>query len=388
MWGGRRPHRGSRGWGDCEFGECDEAVASRDLLPNGTMPESDDAPAVSPLIAAAKAGDLPEFEKVESLSDAAQTTDEDGRTALSFAAAGGHLKMVKALLAVKAPDSTVAGWTAMHHAAFGGHEDVIVELLAADSKSAAPVGLTVSPLLLAAGRGHLACVERIVDAAPESIAATDTHGRTALMHAATSGSAEVVQLLAKRGALLNSVSNNGRTALMWAVCAVKPATVGALCQCGAALDVRAPFPPGSAIIPGRDMEKGESALDLANAQHNKNPTLRHISAYLLEWKRMREKDPAEAAPSMPPLPWVAHAQAKAAEKLMSEAAAADTPSGEAMPVTAGESDIFGDDDVAPDEGATNKQKKVTIVEEPTALPVGAGGAANVAALEGDLDDLD
>ena len=58
------------------------------------------------------------------------------------------------------------------------------------------------PLLLAASKGRTACVELLLDAAPDSIEATDASGRTALMVAACAGATETVQLLAKRGAAL------------------------------------------------------------------------------------------------------------------------------------------------------------------------------------------
>ncbi|EEH57640.1 LOW QUALITY PROTEIN: uncharacterized protein MICPUCDRAFT_67229 [Micromonas pusilla CCMP1545] len=57
--------------------------------------------------------------------------DVEGRTALFFASANGHLEIVDILLASKAdPTMTNAqGNTALHWACVNGHEDVVVRLL-------------------------------------------------------------------------------------------------------------------------------------------------------------------------------------------------------------------------------------------------------------------
>ena len=57
--------------------------------------------------------------------------DVEGRTALFFASASGHLEIVDILLASKAdPTMTNAqGNTALHWACVNGHEDVVVRLL-------------------------------------------------------------------------------------------------------------------------------------------------------------------------------------------------------------------------------------------------------------------
>ena len=61
-----------------------------------------------------------------------QSEDEDERTALMYAAGGGHLPVVEALLAkgadVEAKDED--GFTALMQAAYGGHLPVVEALLA------------------------------------------------------------------------------------------------------------------------------------------------------------------------------------------------------------------------------------------------------------------
>ena len=144
---------------------------------------------------------------------------------------------------------------------------------------------------------------------------------------------------------------------------------------------------GDVIVPGQDRNKGETAEDLANAKHAKDPTLRHIAKFMKAWREARVA--GEPVPEMPPLPWVSHATtwyAKEAEREAAEAAkaaeAADEPkiTEVAQP---DENDIFGDADVSP-----------AVIEE---VPVGgddadhkaeAEAAQKAIAADADLDELD
>ena len=391
-------------------------------------PESDAPPAVNPIFAAAHAGAVDEVEAALASDKSSRSALNDaGRSALSIAAQRGHLKVVQRLLDAGATDTTVAGWTAAHHAAFGGHAEVRhltntppfhnraplrIPLMIALGVSPSPVQVldalasklggdalsqstrsTMSPLHLAAIKGHVACLSRLIDAAPTSLnSSLDAHGRTALMCAASGGTAEAVDELANRGADLDAISHDGKTALMWAVSSHKPATVAALARHGADPEKTAPL--SEVVVPGQDRSKGESAEDMSNAKHAKDPTLRHISTYMTNWRKQREAEAAAGAarapaPEMPPLPWVTHAkefaikeEAAAAAAAATAAAAADEPNIEEV-VTAGaaadENDIFGD------------------ATDVTDVPVGGGEAslkveAEVAkmaiAADADLDELD
>ena len=360
-------------------------------MPDSTTPEKPQVP----LISAAARGDYDAFSAALTESpDAISAVDANGRTALSLAAQAGHAKIVSALLDAGAHDSAAIGWTAAHHAAFGGHAEVLGALLSKGTAlpTVPSVGTTsMTPLLLAASRGHIACLEKLVEASPESLSATDAHGRTALMHAASSGSSDAVKVLAKAGAPLNAVSSDGKTALMWAVLSHKPYTVGALVELGAAVDVRAPVPKNAAIVPGVDRSKGESAEDFANGKHAKDPTLRHIARYLRDWKEQREATPDATPPPMPPLPWVTYAEEQAAKKAAEAAAkaAAPKPVSEDEPAIAelgaDDSDIFGDADAEPaaTAGDAAAKKAVSFAAEGSApTPVGSADPG------ADLDALD
>lgn len=360
-----------------------------------TATPAEEKPTISPIFDAASKGELDAV-------DSALATDATcisavnlaGRSALSLAAAHGHLKCVRRLLDVDAIDSSVADWTAAHHAAFGGHSEVLSVLAAKLGTSALATATTggMTPLLLAAMKGHVACLRVLLDVAPESVKVVDVHGRTALMCAASGGSAETIELLVERGAALNVVSVDGKSALMWAVTSSKPATVTALARLGADPKVAAPY--SEVIVPGQDREKGETAEDLANGRHSKDPTLRHIAKFFTTWREAGYPT-GDATPVMPPIPWVQHAitmkakeEAEAAVAADAAAFAADEPMIEELAPTDDKNDIFGEDDAAP-------------------VPVGGSGAAvgKVAAAEelnqaaenaqkafttgtDDLDDLD
>ena len=96
--------------------------------------------------------------------------DNDGWTALHWAAMNGHKDVVALLLDRMDPDLIAAkdndGWTALHCAAMNGHKDVVALLL-----------------------------DRMD---PDLIAATDNDGRTALHWAAQNGHKDVVALLLDR----------------------------------------------------------------------------------------------------------------------------------------------------------------------------------------------
>lgn len=355
------------------------------------------------IIAGAIRGELEEVEKaLQESPEAVSVATDRGRTALSFACQHGHAKVVTALLAAGAQDSATAGWTAVHHAAFGGHLEVLSTLLAKGQwPKAEPAPMpgvasttTMTPLLLAASRGHVACIEKLVEASPDSLSATDAHGRNALMHAASSGSVDAVKALVKAGVPIDAASTEGKTALMWAVLSHQPKTLEALIELGADVDVHAPLPKTAAIVPGQDRSKGESAEDFANGRNSKDPTLRHMSKYLRQVREAKAETPGAPPPKMEALPWVSHAEEFVAKKAAEAAAGpaigsnADEP---AIAELAGDdNDIFGDADVsepaptteaAASSKAEPEGKKGVSFAEPT--PVGAAEPAAE-----DLDALD
>ncbi len=150
----------------------------------------------------------------------------DGYTALMCAAFRGNIECLRVLVEAGAYTTGVdgRGRTALILAASHVSPacmqlllDVVVDPNAADD-----MGLTTLMHVISsdrrgeAVRDRAACVSLLLecDAKPD---ARDISGRTALIIAASNGNAESVQLLARRGNVLNAKDKYQRTALIWAV---------------------------------------------------------------------------------------------------------------------------------------------------------------------------
>ena len=308
-------------------------------------------PIATALLAAVKAGDVAALRAADK-GALTKLCDEDGRTALSVAAAKGSKEVVQALLDAGAAESAVA---AAGHAAFSGHAEALALLLAAGGAEAAkaPDPLSgMTPLMLASLKGHAACVAQLLDAAAP-LDATDSIGRTVLMLAATGGSVETVRMLAAKGAAVDETSKDGRTALMWAVISHRPLVVEALAQLGADPTLREKELT-DLVTPGAGNEEPRSALDHAKLRHGKDPVLNHIAAYLKEWLKLREEGGAAAPPpAMPEPAWITYARETVAREAEEEkqkllTAADDVSTGGGGAGGGGDDgDIWGDDDEPP-----------------------------------------
>jgi len=148
--------------------------------------------------------------------------DEHGNTALSVAAAKGHIEIVNALLAKEGIDANAAdqdGDTALIWAAAKGHTDIVDALLAKE-------GLNVNfanehgdtALICAAAKGHTDIVKALLAKEGIDANAADQGGQTALIRAAYKGHTDIVNaLLVKEGIDVNVASKYGYTALICAV---------------------------------------------------------------------------------------------------------------------------------------------------------------------------
>jgi ankyrin repeat protein len=96
----------------------------------------------------------------------ANTKDEKGVTPLMMASYQGHLAAVRKLLEVVGDEGLEHkdedGWTALHYAATGGHADVVAFLLCngAQANSKDMGGWT--PLIRASSKGHQAVVQMLL----------------------------------------------------------------------------------------------------------------------------------------------------------------------------------------------------------------------------------
>ena len=175
---------------------------------------------------------------------ALQAGNEQGKTALMYAAEQGHAEAAQALIAggakVDATDSD--GKTALDWAIENGHVNVadVLEAHGASTrkkKSAHPLFPQMNdetPLMSAAGNGHLAMVKRLV----EQGADVNEGDRTPLMYAAQGGHADVVEYLLAHGANAKAEEEGGGTALGLAAMDGHADVVKLLLAAGADADAR------------------------------------------------------------------------------------------------------------------------------------------------------
>src|SRR5262252_1302076 len=168
-------------------------------------------------------------------------------------------------LAAAGPDVPAADGTTALHRAVGVNDVQKSEALiraGADVNAVNRYGVTA--LSLAAGNGNAALLESLFKSGADAKAADAAlrEGRTLLMLAARTGSAEAVKLLVAHGGSVNGVeSRTGTTALMWAASENRAAAVRALVAAGAEVNARSKVtayphtPPG---VIGDALEEGYS----------------------------------------------------------------------------------------------------------------------------------
>ena len=158
------------------------------------------------LVEAAEAGDRVAALRLLATGANPNVPGPDGTTAIMWAAANEDAELVRAL--IKAGAQVAAknhfGTTALTEAAIIGATDVIDALLdaGADPNTRNPEGET--PLMAVARSGNLDAARRLLDAGADVNARESWGQQSALMWAAAQSQAEMVKLLASRGADLNA----------------------------------------------------------------------------------------------------------------------------------------------------------------------------------------
>ena len=156
----------------------------------------------SPLVQAAREGDIATVRALIAKRADVNETSRDGSTALLWAAYHSDLAMAQALIAAGATTNTPNkyGVTPLLQASRTGATPVVQALLraGADPKVTHPEGET--PLMAASYAGSLGSVKLLLEANAD-VNATDTYQKqTALMWAATEGHTEIVEALITAGA--------------------------------------------------------------------------------------------------------------------------------------------------------------------------------------------
>ena len=166
-------------------------------------------------------------------------TDNDGNTALLFAAWGGHRSLMEYLLRYGASldEKNHNGHSVFLSAANGGRIEIVEWLLEQGFDIDETNNNGDTALLLAAYGGHLQLVQRLLQLGA-SLADRNACGFTPLLSAANGGQLEMAEWLLDNGSSLNERDNDGYSSLILAACGGSIELVKFFLEHGASLTER------------------------------------------------------------------------------------------------------------------------------------------------------
>jgi ankyrin repeat protein len=165
--------------------------------------QTEGAKKLSPLMDAARKGDLFAVRKLLRAGVDVNAMDTDGNTALKCAAESGNIAVVQALLGAGANvrAQSADGYTALHAAAVEREVRIVELLLAAGADVNARTKNNVTPLMSSIGSPYSdPKVSLVLIRGGADVNAADPDGRTALWIATTDSTPEVMEELLKRHA--------------------------------------------------------------------------------------------------------------------------------------------------------------------------------------------
>lgn len=203
-----------------------------------TLVAAHDLAAATPLVDAARRGDVAGVQAELQRGADVNTVEADGATALHWASYRDDVKMAEALVRAGARVDVANryGVRPLALAATGGHAAIVRFLLeaGADPNTQQSDGETV--LMLAARSGSAGAVEALLARGAAVDARESLRAQTALMWAAAEGHDDVIRALAAKGADLAARSKNGFTPLLFAAREGHRRAVATLLDLGSRLD--------------------------------------------------------------------------------------------------------------------------------------------------------
>jgi ankyrin repeat protein len=170
------------------------------------------------LLHAASFGDVTSLNNLlrQGASPNARAKDRTGRTALILAAAGGHIEIVKALLAKGATvdDRDLTGHTALNWAAMRNRTNVAIALIDKGADINTKDNNGISPLLYAIGTHNTAMVRLLVTSGAELEVETRDNKMTPLLLAIEHGDIKTINILLGKGANVNGANRDKFSPLM------------------------------------------------------------------------------------------------------------------------------------------------------------------------------
>jgi uncharacterized protein len=233
-----------------------------------------------PLVAAARAGDLPGVRRLLAARTDVNLSDVEGATALHWAAERNDLAVAEILLkagAIVAPANR-HGVTPLFLAAANASTDVLERLLDAGARADTTSVDGETALMAAARTGSVRAVTVLLERGAAPNAREQWRGQTALMWAAAQKHAPIVRLLIAHGAEVDVRTTSGFSALLFAARSGDAASVGALVEAGA--DVNQTMKDGTSVL----------VVAITNAHYE-----------LAAWLLSKGADPNRGAPGGTPL---------------------------------------------------------------------------------------